>query len=69
MQEEGPTSQYVEVIGRVSRTGNSILQHALLPLGDDLGLCDKMHMGLTVDLSLVEHLVKLTPQFPSLFAE
>ncbi|KAI3625281.1 hypothetical protein CBS9595_000642 [Malassezia furfur] len=55
--DETPTSEYVEVIGRVSRTGDSITQHALLPLGDNL------------DLSLVEQLVKLTPKFPSLFSE
>lgn len=55
--DESPTSQYVEVIGRVSRTGDSITQHALLSLGDEL------------DLGLVEHLVKLTPQYPTLFAE
>ncbi|WFD40044.1 uncharacterized protein MJAP1_003026 [Malassezia japonica] len=55
--EDTPTSQYVEVIGRVARTGDSITQHALLPLGDNL------------DLSLVEQLVKLEPQFPTLFAE
>lgn len=56
-QDDKPTSEYVEVIGRVSRTGDSVTQHALLPLGD------------TLDLTLVDHLVKLAPQFPSLFAD
>ncbi|PKI85019.1 hypothetical protein MVES1_001314 [Malassezia vespertilionis] len=55
--DEAPTTDYVEVIGRVARTGDSVTQHALLPLGNNL------------DLSLVEQLVKLTPQFPTLFAE
>ncbi|WFD27020.1 hypothetical protein MNAN1_002014 [Malassezia nana] len=55
--DQAPASQYVEVIGRVSRTGDSVMQHALLSLGDNL------------DLSLVEHLVALTPQYPSLFSE
>ncbi|SHO77575.1 Uncharacterized protein MSYG_1917 [Malassezia sympodialis ATCC 42132] len=55
--DQTPTSQYVEVIGRVSRTGDSVTQHALLSLGDNL------------DLSLVEHLVVLTPQYPTLFSE
>ncbi|KAL4401105.1 DNA repair protein [Malassezia pachydermatis] len=54
---ETPTSQYVEVIGRVSSSGDAITQHALLSLGDNL------------DLSLVESLVKFTPQYPSLFAD
>ncbi|WFD19306.1 hypothetical protein MCAP1_001531 [Malassezia caprae] len=57
MQDQTPVSQYVEVIGRVSRTGDSVTQHALLSLGDNL------------DLSLVEHLVVLTPQYPTLFSE
>ena len=56
-QDETPTSTYVEVIGRVSRSGDTITQHAMLPLGDSL------------DMALVDHLVKLAPQFPSLFAE
>ncbi|WFD30073.1 hypothetical protein MSPP1_001087 [Malassezia sp. CBS 17886] len=54
--EEEPASQYVEVIGRASRTGDSITQHVLLQLGDSL------------DLGLVESLVKLAPQYPTLFA-
>lgn len=36
-QDDTPTSEFVEVIGRVSRTGDSITQHALIPLGDNLG--------------------------------
>ncbi|WFD33770.1 hypothetical protein MCUN1_000587 [Malassezia cuniculi] len=56
-KDENPSSEYVEVIGRVSRTGDSITQHAVLPLGDNL------------DLTLVDKLVKLAPQFPSLFGE
>lgn len=56
-QDEKPTSEYFEVIGRVSRSGDTITQHAMLPLGDAL------------DMTLVDHLVKLAPQFPSLFAE
>ena len=64
-QDQTPTSQYVEVIGRVSRTGDSVTQHALLSLGDNLGRC----LPLTADLSLVEHLVVLTPQYPTLFSE
>lgn len=38
LQDDTPTTQFVEVIGRVSRTGDSITQHALLPLGDNLGM-------------------------------
>ncbi|WFD41666.1 hypothetical protein MPSI1_000298 [Malassezia psittaci] len=55
--DDSPTTEYVEVIGRVARSGDSITQHALLPLGDNL------------DLSLVEQLVKYTPKFPALFSE
>mgnify|MGYP002758860330 CR=1 FL=1 len=36
-QEDTPTSEYVEVIGRVSRTGDAVTQHAMLSLGDNLG--------------------------------
>lgn len=45
--------------------GDSVMQHALLSLGDHLGT----YASLTLDLSLVEHLVALTPQYPSLFSE
>jgi len=73
LQDESPTSQYVEVIGRVSRTGDSITQHALLSLGDELGTFLRHMLPLFLirakDLGLVEHLVKLTPQYPTLFAE
>lgn len=69
-QGETPTSQYVEVIGRVSSSGDAITQHALLSLGDNLGMCSCLSVSLTLlDLSLVESLVKFTPQYPSLFAD
>lgn len=57
----------MEVIGRVSRTGDSVTQHALLPMGDDIGtLISDLHV---LDLTLVEHLVNLAPQYPALFSE
>ncbi|AXA49100.1 replication factor A3 [Malassezia restricta] len=55
--DDSPATQYVEVVGRVSRTGDSVTQHALLSMGDD------------IDLTLVEHLVHLTPKYPALFSE